>query len=191
MQSPADKPVASSTAFESGTPQGEEREPVSRHTSGGMNDVEEQRSPRYTTENDPYQLSNAYKNEAELQLMAANTSRKRDGCGPITFNPNAKKARKIQKFYETQNENIERMLKPVEDHCADAKQEAGDDHLKFQIAVYGSFAANVILAGLQVYGAVSSGSLSLFTTMADAIFDPMYVPHPFRSITSTTRRRNS
>jgi cation diffusion facilitator family transporter len=65
------------------------------------------------------------------------------------------------------------MLKPVEDHRAEAMHEAGEDHLKFQIAVYGSFAANVALAGLQLYGAISSGSLSLFTTMADAIFDPM------------------
>jgi cation diffusion facilitator family transporter len=65
------------------------------------------------------------------------------------------------------------MLKPVEDHCAEAKQEAGEDKMKFRIAVYGSFVANVLLAALQLYGAISSGSLSLFTTMADAIFDPM------------------
>jgi cation diffusion facilitator family transporter len=138
-----------------------------------MNDLEDQRPPRYTRENDPYQLSSAFKNENELRLIAANTSRKRDGCGPITFNKDSSKARKIQKFYENQNEKIERMLKPVEDHVKEARQEAGDDHLKFQIAVYGSFAANLILAGLQLYGAISSGSLSLFTTMADAIFDPM------------------
>jgi cation diffusion facilitator family transporter len=138
-----------------------------------MHDLEKQRPPRYTRENDPYQLSSAFKNENEIRDIAANTSRKRDGCGPIKFNKGAYQARKIQKFYETQNENIERMLKPVEDHRAEAKQEAGDDHLKFQIAVYGSFAANIALAGLQLYGAISSGSLSLFTTMADAIFDPM------------------
>jgi cation diffusion facilitator family transporter len=138
-----------------------------------MTDLEEQRPPRYTRENDPYQLSSAFKNESEIRDIAANTSRKRDGCGPIKFNKDAHKARKIQKFYEAQNENIERMLKPVEDHRAEAKQEAGDDHLKFQIAVYGSFIANILLAALQLYGAISSGSLSLFTTMADAIFDPM------------------
>lgn len=137
-----------------------------------MPDLEDQ-LPRYTRENDPYQLSSAYKNEEELISIVANTSRKRDGCGPIKLTKDASKARKIQKFYETQNENIERMLKPAELHAAEAKQEAGDDHLQFMIAVYGSFAANMILAGLQVYGAVSSGSLSLFTTMADAIFDPM------------------
>jgi cation diffusion facilitator family transporter len=138
-----------------------------------MSDIEEQRPPRYTRENDPYQLQSAYKNENDLKLIGANTSRKRDGCGPIKLNKDAYKARQLQKFYETQNENIERLLKPVEEHCADAKQEAGDDHFKFQIGVYGSFAANVMLAGLQIYGATSSGSLSLFTTMADAIFDPL------------------
>jgi len=33
--------------------------------------------------------------------------------------------------------------------------------------------ANICLAILQVYGAAASGSLALFTTMADAIFDPL------------------
>jgi cation diffusion facilitator family transporter len=166
------KPGAS-TAFEPLTPGAEENDPISRHATHGMNDLEDQRPPRYTRENDPYQLSSAYKNQNEIRLIAANSSRKRDGCGPIKFTTEAHKAQKIQKFYETQNENIERMLKPVADHRADAKQEAGEDHMKFQIAVYGSFAANIALAALQLYGAISSGSLSLFTTMADAIFDPM------------------
>ncbi|KAI9048906.1 hypothetical protein LZ554_006759 [Drepanopeziza brunnea f. sp. 'monogermtubi'] len=168
---PSAKPAAS-TSFEPLSPQDEEYNPVSRHTSA-MNDVEEQRPPHYTRENDPYKLSSAYKDTAEIQLIGANTSRKRDGCGPIKFNGDAKKARKIQQFYENQNENIQRMLKPVEDHRAEAQQEAGDDHLQWQIAVYGSFVANIFLAGLQLYAAVSSGSLSLITTMADSIFDPM------------------
>ncbi|KAK2629030.1 hypothetical protein QTJ16_002133 [Diplocarpon rosae] len=167
----AAKPGAS-TAVEPLTPRNEEHDPVSRHTSAS-NDVEEQRPPRYSRENDPYQLSSAYKNKNELQLIGANTSRKRDGCGPVKFNGDARRARKIQKFYEMQNENIERMLKPVEEHCSEAKQAAGDDHLKFQIAVYGSFIANIFLAGLQLYGAITSGSLSLITTMADSIFDPL------------------
>jgi len=169
---PSTKPAAT-TAFEAVTPSNKEHDPISRHTTNGMSDLEDQRPPKYTRENDPYQLSSAFKNENEIKAIAANSSRKRDGCGPIKFNQDAHKARKIQKFYETQNERIERLLKPVEDHRAEARQEAGEDHLKFQIAVYGSFAANIALAGLQIYGAVSSGSLSLFTTMADAIFDPM------------------
>ena len=138
-----------------------------------MGDVEGQRPPRYTRENDPYHLSSAYKSPTEIQAIRANTSRKRDGCGSITLSKDAHQAKKLQNFYETQNENITRLLKPVDDHRADARQEQGDNHLKFQIAVYGSFAANVVLAALQMYGAISSGSLSLFTTMADAIFDPL------------------
>ncbi|CAK7241822.1 MAG: hypothetical protein STHCBS139747_003293 [Sporothrix thermara] len=81
--------------------------------------------------------------------------------------------RKLQGFYKSQNARIENMLKSVEEHQAEARQEQGDDQLRYRIAVYGSFVANVILAALQVYGAVSSGSLSLFTTMADAVFDPL------------------
>ncbi|KAK3499874.1 uncharacterized protein B0T23DRAFT_28220 [Neurospora hispaniola] len=85
----------------------------------------------------------------------------------------ALQARRVRGFYEAQNETIERMLKSVEEHVAEARQEQGDDHLKFQIAVWGSLVANVILTVLQLYAAISSGSLSLFTTMADAIFDPL------------------
>lgn len=80
---------------------------------------------------------------------------------------------RVQGFYTRQNETIERLLKSVEDHVADAKQEQGEDQLKYKIAVWGSFIANVVLCALQLYGAITSGSLSLFTTMADAIFDPM------------------
>lgn len=39
--------------------------------------------------------------------------------------------------------------------------------------MHGSFIANVLLSILQMYAAISSGSLSLFATMADAIFDPI------------------
>ncbi|RFU26572.1 hypothetical protein B7463_g9760, partial [Scytalidium lignicola] len=166
---PPSKPVTT-TAYEpvSGPT---EHDPVARHV--GSSDLESQHPPRYTRENDPYDLSSKFKSKHEIDLIAANTSRKRDGCGPIKFTRDAHKAKKVQDFYEAQNEKIERMLKPVEDHLADAKKEADDDQLKLRIAVYGSFVANVVLAALQVYGAASSGSLSLFTTMADAIFDPM------------------
>jgi len=57
--------------------------------------------------------------------------------------------------------------------------------MQYKIAVTGSFVANVLLAVLQIYGAVSSSSLSLFTTMADAIFDPCRFVH--RSYKSRAR----
>ncbi|KAJ5774765.1 hypothetical protein N7457_009661 [Penicillium paradoxum] len=156
------------------------------HRNGSSSDEEGQPPPRYTRENDPFQLASKLKTEDEIRQMKANTSRKRDST-------NAKKGRKVtnivqdstrlgqqafitrklQGFYESQNENIERMLKPVEEHRRAARELSVDNRLKYRIAVYGSFAANIVLSIIQVYGAVSSGSLSLFTTMADAVFDPM------------------
>ncbi|KAF2828132.1 hypothetical protein CC86DRAFT_369262 [Ophiobolus disseminans] len=143
---------------------------VSHRTSEDGDDLESQSPPQY---NDPYHLSAAIKPESEMALIRANTSRKRDGCGPITLNRKARDARKIEKFYEAQNENIERLLKPVDDHRRAAKEEGDANHLKYKIAVIGSFAANIILAILQLYAAISSKSLSLFTTMADSLFDPL------------------
>lgn len=167
---------AVSTSFEPTAPSSQENDPISRHgttQSSSDSDVEGNTPPQYTLENDPYRLASRLKTSSEINLIRANTSRKRDGFGPITTNKEATKARKLQGFYESQNENIERLLRPVDEHVRLAKEFDGDNHLKVKIAVQGSFAANVILAGLQLYAATSSGSLSLFTTMADALFDPM------------------
>lgn len=153
---------------------------VARHSSTAGTDVESQNTRRYSG-GDPYNLQSAFKTEDQISEIKANTSRKRAagagrggsalrGCVPPR---GLYRARRVETFYKTQNETIERLLKTVEEHRADARQEAGDDHLRFRIAVWGSFVANVILSILQLYGAISSGSLSLFTTMADAIFDPL------------------
>jgi len=47
-----------------------------------------------------------------------------------------------------------KLLKPVDNRHAAAKQAAGKNQLKYKIAVYGSFVANIMLASLQLYGAV-------------------------------------
>ncbi|KAJ4991864.1 cation efflux family protein [Stagonosporopsis vannaccii] len=155
-----------------------ENDPVARpshvlNRADSSSDVESQSLPQYTPDNDPYQLASAIKPETELAQIRANSSRKRDGCGPISLNKKARNAKKLEEFYEAQNENIERLLKPVDDHRRAAKEEGDANHLKYKIAVIGSFAANVILAVLQLYAAISSKSLSLFTTMADSLFDPL------------------
>ncbi|KAJ5091395.1 hypothetical protein NUU61_006265 [Penicillium alfredii] len=158
-----------------------------QHRSGSVSDEEGQPPPRYTRENDPFHLASKLKSDEEIRQIRANTSRKRDS---VSHANNSRKmvamvrntgrigkqaitTKKLQGFYESQNENIQRMLKPVEEHRRAARELNIDNRLKYRIAVYGSFAANIILSIVQVYGAVSSGSLSLFTTMADAIFDPM------------------
>ena len=177
-------PAANSTAFETAAPDSPAKNPVSRPTftrtttsEAGEDDVESQRLPSYSAESDPLSLSSRIKTAEQIEDIRANTSRKRAGsrpaCAPFTQGKDAIRVRKLQAFYESQNENIQRLLKPVDEHRRQAKEEAGADQLKFKIAVRGSFVANVLLAALQVYGAVASGSLSLFTTMADAIFDPL------------------
>lgn len=163
---------ATSTAIETALSP-DDHDAVARHVPARESDVERQSLPQYTPDNDPYRLAAAIKPEEELARIRANTSRKRDGFGPITLNQTATKARKVEKFYAAQNENIERLLKPVDDHRREAKEEEGGNHIKYRIAVVGSFVANVILAVLQLYAAASSKSLSLFTTMADSLFDPL------------------
>lgn len=187
---PANRSVkdGSSTAIEA--TDGSNDAVVARHPPAAATEVESQMSGRLPlTGNDPYGLAQKYKTAEELEAIRANTSRKR-GVKPggktkssaayttsskmaQYIGSRANHARRVQGFYEAQNETIERMLKSVEEHRAEAKQEQGEDHLKFKIAVWGSLIANILLTALQLYAAISSGSLSLFTTMADAIFDPL------------------
>ncbi|TQV99160.1 hypothetical protein V2A60_004654 [Cordyceps javanica] len=167
---------ASSTAVETVPPTGGD-DAVERHASH-VTDAESQvtvsrtsRFPRVAAESDPFGLSSSYKTDSDLEQIKANSSRKRGGG---KLNPAPKlDARKVRGFYHNQNAAIKRMLKSVEEHRAEARQEQGDDQLQFRIAIWGSFAANIILAILQLYAAISSGSLSLITSMADAVFDPL------------------
>lgn len=165
---------ATSTAFEP-SPTEYEASAVPRHsTSVSTNTDVENQPPDYSRDNDPFQLSGKLKSDREIDLIRANTSRKRDGYGPITLNKAAHKAKKLQTFYENQNDNIQKWLKPVDEHVRQAKIFEGENQLKYKIAVQGSFVANILLAVLQTYAAISAGSsLSLFTTMADSIFDPL------------------
>ncbi|KAJ5937658.1 hypothetical protein N7454_004000 [Penicillium verhagenii] len=170
-------------SYNEGTSSALEHELTIQNRSGNP-DEEGQLPPRYTAESDPFQLASKLKTEDEIRQMKANTSRKRDSTTDNTkvmemmqkssvMGKQALVTRKLQGFYENQNENIERMLKPVEEHVRAARELNSENSLKYKIAVYASFAANIVLCGVQIYGAVSSGSLSLFTTMADAVFDPL------------------
>ncbi|OAP56106.1 hypothetical protein AYL99_09285 [Fonsecaea erecta] len=144
---------------------------ISRHRTASTFDTESQ-SPTQASPSDPLDLTRRLKSRSELEHMTANTARKRNACNPLHLAGQSQQS-KIANFYESQNEQIQRLLKPVDEHVREARDTQTSTLLRFQIAVYGSFVANIILAVLQVYGAVSSGSLSLFTTMADAIFDPL------------------
>jgi hypothetical protein len=105
-------------------------------------DVELQSSgpPGYNEANDPYSLRHGLKSVDELGQIRANTSRKRrtSVCIPDAVDKNAKN-RQLKAFYETQNENIERLLKPVDDHVREAKEKQESESLQYKIAVRGSF----------------------------------------------------
>jgi divalent metal cation (Fe/Co/Zn/Cd) transporter len=125
---------------------------------------------------DPLNLASKIVPDDEISVEA-NTSRRRRN--PLK---NLKKGNGLQKYYETQNSGIQAMLKSVDEH----EQEATDVHesnsFLYNLCVKGSLVANIFLSGLQLYGAISSGSLSLFTTLADSIFDPfsgimLYMAH--------------
>jgi cation diffusion facilitator family transporter len=169
---------ASSTAVETRSSTVDEHDAVERHPSHAGTDVESQftvgrnsRIARMAGESDPFGLSSSYKTDSDLDQIKANSSRKRERSRQ---KPGPKRdPRKVEGFYQNQNAVIERMLKSVEEHRAEARQEQGDDQLKFRVAVWGSLIANIVLAALQLYAAISSGSLALITTMADAIFDPL------------------
>ncbi|KAK5198178.1 hypothetical protein LTR92_002423 [Exophiala xenobiotica] len=144
---------------------------VSRHRTLSTFDTESQ-SPFHASSSDPLDLSRRLKTRSELDHITANTARKRNACNPLVITGRSPQS-KITEFYESQNEQIQRLLKPVDEHVREARDTHTANNLRYHIAVYGSFVANIILAVLQLYGAISSRSLSLFTTMADAIFDPM------------------
>lgn len=145
---------------------------ISRHRSPSHFDTESQSAPFYATPTDPLDLGRRLKTQSELDTIKANTARKRNTCNPLVLT-GQKPASKLGAFYESQNDQIERFLKPVHEHVRQARESSESNHLRYVIAVYASFGANICLAILQLYGAISSGSLSLFTTMADAIFDPL------------------
>ncbi|RUP44291.1 hypothetical protein BC936DRAFT_149673 [Jimgerdemannia flammicorona] len=76
--------------------------------------------------------------------------------------------RRVQNFYREQNELIDVLLGPLNPVDDEEEQKR---LFKLKIAIYGSTAANVVLFILQLVAAISSGSLSLFATMADAFMD--------------------
>ncbi|KKY28797.1 putative cation efflux family protein [Diplodia seriata] len=80
------------------------------------------------------------------------------------------RARKVESFYEKQNELIDELLQSGDEerlHQEDQEKNGG----KVKFAVNASFAVNFCLFCIQLFAAVTTGSLSLFATAADAFMD--------------------
>lgn len=143
---------------------------------------------------DPYRLSSALKSPAEISALSDTksthhripfherilpnyTHRRRRSSVSGTPSPTAAAhpgptvdVKGLKAFYERQNNYIQYVLKSVDDHRNEARDEMGDTRLRAAIAIQGSFIANLVLAGLQMYAAVSSGSLSLFASELSSCF---------------------
>ncbi|KGB76876.2 cation diffusion facilitator 1 [Cryptococcus deuterogattii R265] len=111
---------------------------------------------REAGEKDPYSLRTKMIGEDKIKALR---QRKTGGS-------------KLASFYESQNEHINDLLKPMSAHSAEAAQDAENNALKVKIAVNASLVANTALAILQLYAAISSMSLALFASCIDAVFDP-------------------
>ena len=146
---------------------------IARHVSGATATDRDLETGPTPIPNDPYRLATRIKSVPDIDAARSRLPKKKGPLAFLSSGASQSQARKLRSFYQEQNENIERLLKPVADHVREARDAQGDNELKFKIAVYGSLTANVVLAALQLYAAAASGSLALFTTMADALFDPM------------------
>ncbi|KAF8679635.1 CDF-like metal transporter [Rhizoctonia solani] len=105
---------------------------------------------------DPYSFRSALKSDHELSEL-----RRRSKAGKV-----------VEKYQRGQNDLISSLLKPMEAHTAEAKEAEAEDRLPVRIAVWASLLSNIALSALQLYAAISSGSLSLLATCIDSVFDP-------------------
>ncbi|KAN0135624.1 CDF zinc transporter 2 [Lactarius tabidus] len=103
---------------------------------------------------DPFNIGHGLKTDAEIAELR---SRKR--------------GKRLANYHRKQNALIASLLKPMEEHTEDARHEEDLSRLPVKIAVRASLAANIALAVLQMYAAVSSASLSLLATGIDSVFD--------------------
>lgn len=87
--------------------------------------------------------------------------------------PKANK-RKLKKFYTQQNQLIDQFLQSGDEERLQAlDMEANGPKIKF--AIYMSSGVNFCLFVIQMYAAITTGSLSLFATAADAFVSDAFV----------------
>ncbi|KAH9056951.1 CDF-like metal transporter [Lactarius vividus] len=117
-------------------------------------DAESPTSPQLMPRRDPFNFGHGLKTDAEIAELR---SRKR--------------GKRLATYHRKQNALITSLLKPMEEHTEDARNEEDLSRLPVKTAVRASLVANIALAVLQLYAAVSSASLSLLATGIDSVFD--------------------
>ncbi|KAL0258808.1 hypothetical protein SLS55_006312 [Diplodia seriata] len=152
-----DSDAPSPTAVDSAQPKPDPPRPS--HADASMRDEEASIGIEDHYGPDPFGLA-ARKNEAmsRPEIKASRGLWKRS------------RARKVESFYEKQNELIDELLQSGDEerlHQEDQEKNGG----KVKFAVNASFAVNFCLFCIQLFAAVTTGSLSLFATAADAFMD--------------------
>ncbi|KAL5533668.1 hypothetical protein ACEPAG_128 [Sanghuangporus baumii] len=117
-------------------------------------DIESAAGGGRNTERDPLVFRSGIKTEGELGEL-----RRR------------KKGKQLERFHREQNELIGSLLKPMDEHTEEARGAEEAARLPTKIAVWASMISNFALCVLQLYAAISSGSLSLLATGIDSVFD--------------------
>ncbi|PCH34261.1 CDF-like metal transporter [Wolfiporia cocos MD-104 SS10] len=107
-----------------------------------------------TVQADPYAFRDSIKTDDELARL-----RKR------------KAGKQLEKYHRKQNDLINSLLKTMEEHTEEARAEEETSRFPVRVAVWASMVGNFALCILQLYGAISSISLSLIATSVDSVFD--------------------
>ncbi|KAK0235621.1 CDF-like metal transporter [Armillaria nabsnona] len=97
---------------------------------------------------DPLNLKNGIRSDSELAELRRRAKGKKKAAVLIAY-----------------------LLKPLEQHTSDAKDEKESARLWVKIAVWASLISNLALCVIQMYAAISSVSLSLLATGIDSVFD--------------------
>ncbi|KAH7886246.1 hypothetical protein F5I97DRAFT_2074052 [Phlebopus sp. FC_14] len=139
------------------------RDPPSPSTSPELHEITEvnhgdiEMRPQVNVEMhpDPYMFRGGFKTDDELTQL-----RRRHKTG-----------KRLENYHRKQNDLIVSLLKSMEQHTQDARNDEQASRPAIKIAVWASLIANFALCVLQLYAAISAVSLSLIATGIDACFD--------------------
>ncbi|KAI5792427.1 cation efflux family-domain-containing protein [Peziza echinospora] len=111
---------------------------------------------QYSIAADPFSLEEQKKQFSKSELKESH--------------PNAKSQKEVKQFYAKQNELIDSLLNSHHEEVLDTEDYAKNGG-KVRLAVNMSTAVNFVLFAIQLYAAISTKSLALFATAADAFMD--------------------
>jgi hypothetical protein len=139
-------------------------------TSALLEVINEKTPPKLASTNEPYstgQTEPNSDNQYEDPLSLGPYKRPNVSAKQLKADHPKANKRKLKKFYTRQNQLIDQFLQSGdEERLQVLDMEANGPKIKF--AIYMSSGVNFCLFVIQMYAAITTGSLSLFATAADA-----------------------